>query len=200
MSIPARRDPAGDASQTGDPEDASLVALACAGDHLAFERLVRKHLPWSLALSESLLADADDAEDAVQLAFVSALECLEDCRHPDRFRYWFRTIVRRVALSHAKKRRFVSESCDETLSDDGTDTARQARLNELRAHVRSVLQVMSPLQGRVFILHDMDGYSHGEIAKELGITPGSSRVHLHKARRALRAKLQPLYREGSTDG
>ncbi|HUP51147.1 MAG TPA: sigma-70 family RNA polymerase sigma factor [Longimicrobiales bacterium] len=193
----------GDAEEVepvGDDEDAWLVGLAQAGDPQAFERIVRKHIGWSLEFAEVLLQDADDAEDAVQMAFVSALKCLDACRHPERFARWFRTIVRRTALTLGKRKRKEREAVSSAVPDARADAAQLARTNELHAFVKDVLQVLTPLQRRVFVLHDMDGYSHGEIARELGISSGSSRVHLHNARRVLRAKLQPLYREESTHG
>src|SRR3990170_1244019 len=79
--------------------DAQLVIRSQAGDRSAFEVLVRRYLRSAYAVALAELADARDAEDAVQDSFITALERLDDCRDPAAFAGWLRRIVRNRARS-----------------------------------------------------------------------------------------------------
>lgn len=183
-----------------DPsEDARLVARAREGDRDAFERLVRRHLRAAHRVALSRTGDPHDADDVCQDAFVRALERLEDCREPESFRAWLLAIVRNRATDLV---RGVDRSRREPLDELGP-----AEIGRVASEPASEETVAEPLaaaiddlperQRRVVLMHDYEGWSHREVADELGIAVGTSRYHLHEARKRLRASLAGTgYAEG----
>jgi RNA polymerase sigma-70 factor, ECF subfamily len=171
--------------------DARLVALARAGDPSAFEKLVRRHLNGAYAVALAELADARDAEDAVQDAFIIALERLEDCRDPAAFGAWLRRIVRNRARSVGRRERVRQTQPLElvTARRSVSDPARDLERAELRGRLEAALAGLTPVQRAVVLMHDLEGYRHREIATELELAEGTVRSHLFLARRALREAL-----------
>ncbi len=174
--------------------DAALVRRARLGDAKAFEQLVRRHLRVAHSVALAQLSDPADAEDVVQDAFVRALERLDDCRDPARFRSWLLSIVRNrahnVRAHEARRRGTPLESVGDLAS--GQDTGRRVEEREFQETLTGALAELTELQRNVFTLYDMEGLDHAEVAERLGISPASSRFNLHVARRALREKLEGL--------
>jgi RNA polymerase sigma-70 factor, ECF subfamily len=171
--------------------DARLVERARNGDPFAFESLVRRHLKGAHAVALSELADARDAEDAVQDAFINALERLDECRDPAAFGAWLRQIVRNRARSVGRRERVrQTESLDVAAPRSSlSDPARDLDRAELRRRLEAALATLTPVQRAVVLMHDLEGYRHREIAAELEIPEGTVRSHLFLARRALRRQL-----------
>jgi len=168
--------------------DAGLVARARRGEAEAFEALVRRHLKGAYAVALAELADASDAEDAVQDSFITALERLDDCRDPAAFGSWLRQIVRNRARSVGRRERLrETQSLDVVVAAQSPDDpARQLDRTTLRERLESALGRLTDVQRRVVLMHDLEGYKHREIADELEIPEGTVRSHLFLARRALR--------------
>lgn len=178
--------------------DAELVERARRGDAAAFDELTERHLDAAYGLALALLGSPDEAEDTVQDAFVRALERLEQCRSPDRFRSWLLQIVRHEALNARRRARVrAALPLEHGNVASNADPARDYERAELRARLTVAVGELTELQRRVVLLHDLEGWSHGDIAELLGISPGGSRVALFKARKALRALLdgQPSHGE-----
>lgn len=176
--------------------DAVLVRRAREGDALAFEGLVRRHLRVAHAVALSLTVAPQDAEDVCQDAFITALERLEDCRDPERFRSWFLAIVRNRAHNVRRyEARRRGAPLDPDAPSSGPGPAGEAERSRLRQDLTEALGEIPELQRQVVLLHDLEGWSHREVGEELGITEGSSRVYLHKARKALRVILGPRREE-----
>jgi RNA polymerase sigma-70 factor (ECF subfamily) len=183
------------------PPDADLVALALRGDGDAFDVLVRRYYRAAFAVAVSVLVNRHDAEDVCQDAFVKALDRLEDCRDPSRFVQWLMMIVRNRALSHRSYRK-VRETLEllpelaEAPDSPFADTAR----SELADTLESALATLNATQREIVLLHDMEGWSHKEIADKLDMTEVRSRQHLFVARKLLRETLGiSLWREYSHD-
>lgn len=170
-----------------EPSVADLVSRARRGDPSAFDALVRRHLRAAYAVALAVLARPADAEDIAQEAFIAALERLDDCRDPARFSGWLVRIVRNRALHALEKRK---------LRDPGepTDIAVPGATGDvvLRARLVAALATLSSTQREIVLLHDLDGWTHAEIADALGITETNCRQHLFTARRALRAELSAI--------
>jgi len=172
--------------------DAELVRRVRAGDPQAFDRLVRRHLRVAHRVARRQLSgNHHDADDVVQEAFIAALENIDDCRKPHRFRAWLLTIVRNRAHRYRER-----EAVRETEPLDGVagpasseDPSRRAEASELRSELETAMEELTELQRRAFALYDLEGWTHAEIADELGISSGSSRFHLHAARKKIRAHL-----------
>lgn len=171
--------------------DEVLVAMTCQGNERAFAELVRRHIPMAHLVAKSVVGSPDEADDVCQEAFLAALRHIDQCRHPDRFRGWLLTIVRNRAINMV-----VSESRKATISMEiagdraGSENPHaDLERKELQFKLHGMAQTLPVSQERVFRLHDVEGWSYGEIAEELGISYGACRVHLHTARKRMRAKL-----------
>jgi len=165
-----------------------LVRRARRGVPEAFEELARRHLRAAYAVALAVLGRPSDAEDVAQEAFVVAIERLEQCREPDRFSGWLIEIVRTRALNALAKRgrREGSEPIDDAVVDhDRGDVA-------LRSRLLDALAQLSEVQREVVLLHDLEGWTHAEIAAALGLSEVNCRQHLFTARRALRGGLAAL--------
>jgi RNA polymerase sigma-70 factor, ECF subfamily len=190
------------AGVTPEP-DARLVRRAREGDRAAFEILVRRHLDsvYTIALAE--LADARDAEDAVQDAFITALERLDECRDESAFGAWLRQIVRNRAHTvrrREKIRRTEGLDTTEAVQPSREDPAGDLDRRELRRQLQTALGTLTETQRTVVLMHDLEGWKHREIAVELGIPEGTVRSHLFFARRTLRERLSDVARPEQTDG
>jgi RNA polymerase sigma-70 factor (ECF subfamily) len=173
---------------TDKASDGDLVRRAREGDSRAFGALVGRYMRAAYAVSRSVTGGHQDAEDAVQEAFIVALERLEECRSPDRFAGWFLTIVRNRSRNLVRR---------ETLRDtdrvpEGAPatgrTPEQVRAHtELEERLQSALQKLPQIQREVVLLHDLEGWKHREIAERLGLPAGTVRSHLHFARKALKS-------------
>ena len=166
---------------------AELVTRAKRGDVSAFDQLVRRHLRAAYAVALAVLGRPADADDVAQDAFIAALERIDDCRDPARFSGWLIKIVRNRALNALEKRRLrdADELTDRPSDHTPTDVA-------LRRHLLTALATLTPVQREIVLLHDLDGWSHSELAEALGLSEVSCRQHLFTARRALRAELSTL--------
>ena len=167
------------------PPVAELVARARRGESSAFDQLVRRHLRAAFAVALAVLGRPADAEDVAQEAFVAALERLDDCREPARFSGWLLQIVRNRAL-HALAKRKLRDPSDHVI-----ELGREPVVGDvvLRAHLLVALAKLSPVQREVVLLHDLDEWTHAEIAEALELSEVNCRQHLFTARRALRAEL-----------
>jgi RNA polymerase sigma-70 factor, ECF subfamily len=187
-----RTSPQGEPAESagGSPDDAFLVGRARSGDAGAFEALVRRHYRAAYALALALVGNAMDAEDVCQDAFVKALDRLEDCRHPDRFRGWFMRIVRNRAHNVREYQHLrVTEPLEGSVAAAAAKTEDPAERAELRGELEKALQTVSVIQRQVVLLHDLEGWKHREIAEFLGVSEETSRQHLFVARKRLREVL-----------
>lgn len=181
-------------------EDARLVRRVRDGDRDAFEQLVRRHLRAAHRVALRRTGDPHDAEDVCQDAFVKALRRIEDCGRPERFRGWLLAIVRNTALNMMDRRgRRESEPLASATDGprSGDDPDRAFERSRLRDRLSEAMDRLPPMQRDVLALHDYEGWTHREIAEELGMAPGTSRYHLHEARKSMRAELSasPSYQE-----
>jgi RNA polymerase sigma-70 factor (ECF subfamily) len=165
--------------------DASLVARARRGEESAFEALVRRHLRAAMAVGLSVLRDVTEAEDVAQESLIAAWQAIDDCRDPERFVAWLLTIVRNRARNRlaAKKVRAPTDVVLEAQSFDPLE-----RVGE-RQRLLAGLETLPQVQREVVLLHDLESWTHAEIAVALGLTEVNSRQNLFVARRALRAFL-----------
>jgi RNA polymerase sigma-70 factor (ECF subfamily) len=191
-------------------DDAALVRAARDGDREAFGRLVERHLRAAHAAALAVLGSSIDAEDVAQDGFLTALERLEDCRPAEKFRPWLLTIVRNRAIDVRRRQRVRAA---EPLEDaetravttgelGGTEPGplRRAEQADIRAHLIAAIGSLTDVRREVLLLHDLEGWTHPEIAAHLGLAVGTVRAHLFWARRDVRARLSPELGERSDDG
>jgi RNA polymerase sigma-70 factor, ECF subfamily len=166
----------------------TLVGRARAGDAEAFAQLVRTHYRAAFAVALAILRIPADAEDIAQDSFIAAFEQLEHCQQPERFSGWLLRIVRNRALN-AHTRRVVGAAAVRfaAIGEEGPPALAGTHLRE---RLLAALERASPTQREVLLLHDLDGWTHAEIAAALEISEVMSRQHLFQARRVMRALLE----------
>jgi len=167
-------------------ETAAIVRRAQAGDPEAFSELVRRHGRGVYAIALAHLGRRADAEDVAQSVLLAALERIHTCRQPERFDAWLLAIARNRARRALVRRRLrdvlVRPPEDVRDRSDPVDPAHRGRLLRALATLRARMR-------EVVLLHDLEGYTHGEIARALDITEEASRQHLSRARNQIRDQL-----------
>lgn len=174
-----------------DETDAELVAAVRRGSREAAGRLAERYLRVCRATALSIVGELAGAEDVTQDAFVYAIERIGDCRHPERFGAWLLQIVRSRSRNHVRDRK-----ADRHVTLDmapgrsaAPSPAREAERSELREHLLAALAQLPEDRREVVLLHDLEGWTHREIAERLNLPQGTVRSHLHYARRAMRERL-----------
>ncbi len=173
-----------------DSTDAELVVQAKLGDRQAFGELVRRYQGAAYAVARACTGSHEDAEDAVQEAFVVALQRLEECRHPGKFAGWLLAIVRNRSRNLVRREKLrMAEPIPLDAPETSRGPAAEAELATLRQDLEEALAKLPQVQREIVLLYDLEGWKHGEISERLGIPSGTVRSHLHFARKALRAEL-----------
>jgi len=168
----------------GNVEDA---AKAAAGDHRAYERLYRTHAARIHSLARRMMG-GDQAEELTQDVFVRAWEKLGSFRGEAQFGTWLYRLAINLILS--RRGRLAVQRSRELPDDTALETlpARAGR-SDLGMDFESAIERLPEGARQVFVLHDVEGYKHEEIADMLGVTSGTSKAQLHRARMLLRRSL-----------
>lgn len=180
-----------DESTTAMATDFLTIQQAIEGDERALRALWSQHAPHIDAVVKRLAGDPDLAEDIAQEVWIQIFRALPTYRGESQFGTWaHRIAVNRTLNALRRTRRLTRIETDmeeETVSvDHGGDRAM------LRSVIDSATAQLSPGARTVFLMHDVEGFTHEEIARELGITPGGSKSQLFKARAKLRRLLAHL--------
>ena len=164
------------------------VARAAAGDVRAFEDLYRAHLPRVHALVRRMTAGRD-AEEITQDVFVRAWQKLGTFRGDASFGTWLHRLAVNVVIE-----RFRTEQVRRARLHDGDaifDTlAAPAQTRDIGMDFEAALEKLPDGAREIFVLHDVEGYKHHEIATLLEISAGTSKAQLHRARMMLRRHLK----------
>ena len=174
-----------DAVAGGDLGDARLAAT---GDHAAFERMYRGHVGRIHSLARRMVG-AEEADEATQEVFVRAWEKLDSFRGDAAFGTW----LHRLAINHLLGRRASRGRDRERMRQDpiALETAgAHDRDTELTMDFEAAIARLPRGAREVFVLHDVEGFKHHEIARLLGVTEGTSKAQLHRARMSLRRHLE----------
>ena len=164
------------------------MARAAAGDQDAFERLYRGHAGrvYSLAVR---LAGPGEAEDLTQEVFIRAWSKLATFKGESRFGTW----LHRLAVNHILSRRAVLKKREErhTSGDSLLERllAPRQKTPGARLDLEAAMRMLPRRAREVFVLYDVEGYGHDEIAATLGVSVGTSKSQLHRARMLLREQL-----------
>ncbi len=178
--------------------DAELVAGVRRGSRVAAGRLAERYLRACRAVALSVVGEVAGAEDVCQDAFVYAIEHIDDCRHPERFGAWLFRITRSRAHNHVRDGRSDRLLAIDSvaLADALPSPADDAERAQLRERLLAALAELPEERREVVLLHDLEGWTHREIAERLDLPPGTVRSHLHHARRRLRGLLGHLKEGG----
>jgi RNA polymerase sigma-70 factor (ECF subfamily) len=166
------------------------VRAAQKGDVVAFGRLYRAHVGRVYALCLRLTADTARAEALAQDSFVKAWERLATFRGESPFAAWLRQVTVNVVMgdrrASSRRLRRVAPTDDDAV----LEAPAAPRMDAERLDLERAIRVLPETARTVFVLHEVEGYGHEEIASLMGIAEGTSKAHLHKAR----GKLQELLR------
>ena len=177
-------------TQAREPADADapLARAAAAGSLTAFETLYRRHAPRVHGTLLRLCGyDRACAEDQLQEAFLKAWRALPSFRGHSAFATW----IYRIAVNEALALLRVRQSApDAGALDDSLAAADAAMCPAERSELERAVAALPPRARSVLVLHDIEGWTHQEIARALGLASGSCKAHLHRARAMLRARLE----------
>ena len=171
-------------STGAEPDD---VSRAQRGDLRAFERLYRSHVARVAGLVRRMMG-TEHAHDVTQDVFVRAWQKIGTFRGESAFGTWLHRVAVNVILQRrsalrTERERFVS---DENVL---VELPGRSRSDQADVDVERAIQTLPPGARSVFVLHDIEGFTHEEIGGFLGVTAGTSKAQLHRARMILRAYL-----------
>lgn len=169
-----------------------LVRRAQAGDVAAFEQLYEENVRRVFAVCLRLTSDASLAEELTQDAFVRAWERLGSFRGESAFSTWLHPLAVNVALSErrSRRRRTARIFATDDLTPFDKPEGPAAPGPEAGIDLERAMATLPPGARAVFVLHDVEGHRHEEIADMTGVAVGTSKAQLHRARKLLREALQ----------
>ena len=184
--------------------EAEAIRLAQAGNAAAFEFLYQLHGRRVYALCLRMVGNPADAEDLMQEAFLQLFRKIGTFRGESAFSTWLHRMTVNVVLMRLRKKSLPTDSLEETLEPDAENSApkRDVGAPDLRltgavdrVNLERCIEKLPPGYRTVFVLHDVQGYEHNEIADIMGCSVGNSKSQLHKARTRLRELLQEELRQ-----
>jgi RNA polymerase sigma-70 factor (ECF subfamily) len=178
--------------------EAEAIDLAKGGDAQAFEGLYGLHKRRVYSLCLRMTGNTAEAEDLTQEAFLQLYRKIATFRGESAFSTWLHRLAVNVVLMHLRKKGLPEISLDEALEpahEDGPKKDIGARDNVLagsidRVNLGRAIESLPPGYRIIFVLHDVEGYEHNEIAEMMGCSIGNSKSQLHKARMKLRDLLK----------
>jgi RNA polymerase sigma-70 factor (ECF subfamily) len=177
--------------------EAQVIEKAGAGDPDCFEALYSQHKRRVFSLCLRMTGDHAQAEDFTQEAFLQLYRKIASFRGESAFSTWLHRLTVNIVLMHWRKKGLMEVSLEETLEpqfEDGPKKDIGKRDDVLhgsidRMTLEQAIGSLSPGYRIIFVLHDIEGYEHNEIAEMLGCSIGNSKSQLHKARMKLRTLL-----------
>jgi RNA polymerase sigma-70 factor (ECF subfamily) len=173
-----------------DGKAADLVARCQAGDVDAFAELYRHHSPRVFALTCRMSGSTETGEDLLQEIFLQAYRKIHGFKGDSSVGTWLYRLAINHCLDFVRSRRVKMEKATDSLDKEGAtapDVAHESLVE--RIDLERAIRQLPPGCREVFVLHDVEGYEHGEIARMLGIAEGTSKSQVFKARMKLRAVL-----------
>ncbi|MGH9774813.1 MAG: RNA polymerase sigma factor [Candidatus Acidiferrales bacterium] len=194
--------------ESGELTESEAIRLAQQGDAAAFEFLYRLHSRRVYSLCLRMVSNTAEAEDLTQEAFLQLFRKISTFRGESAFSTWLHRMAVNVVLMRLR-RKTGSESSLEELTEPDEESggprkdfgAPDLRLSGSidRVNLDRAVEQLPPGYRAVFVLHDVQGYEHNEIAEIMGCSIGNSKSQLHKARMRLREMLHETLRQQARD-
>jgi RNA polymerase sigma-70 factor (ECF subfamily) len=174
--------------------------MAQRGDEGAFERLYRLHSARVYALCMRMLRNPDEAEDSTQEVFLHVFRKIQGFRGASAFSTWLHRVAVNTVLMRMRGSKLAKAALAENAdgSEEGGMRRRELGAPDVRLEgyidrvaIEDAIKQLPPRCKMMFVLYDIQGYAHGEIAKLLGCSVGNAKSQLHKARVRLRKLLRP---------
>lgn len=188
---------AGAGAPTGRQDEVALIERCRRGDLGAFEELYRLHAGRLYSVALRLVGNAADAEDLLQEIFLAAHRKLDTFRGESALGTWLYRLATNLCLDHLRSRSGRSRQVTDALDDEAglldTSSVTLAEQTVTRMDLERALARLPEGCRAAFVLHDIEGLEHREVAEVLGVAEGTSKSQVHKAR----LKLRVLLAEGS---
>ena len=188
----------------GELPESEAIRLAQAGNAAAFERLYRLHIRRVYSLCLRMVGNTAEAEDLTQEAFLQLFRKIATFRGESAFSTWLHRLAVNVVLMRLRKKSATESSLDEMTEPDEESGGprRDFGMPDLRlsgsidrVNLQRAVDQLPPGYKAVFVLHDVQGYEHNEIAEIMDCSIGNSKSQLHKARMRLRELLHESMRD-----
>lgn len=166
-----------------------LIARAVTGDVAAQRALYDAHVDRVYRLAFRLSGDTELAQDFVQDAFIRAFQRLGDFRGDSSFSTWLHSITMSVSLNGLRKVKRLRQREAPLESAESIGVVARRADPDLRRRLYAAIDDLPPGYRAVFVMHDVEGYTHEEIGGALGIQAGTSKAQLFRARAKLREVL-----------
>jgi len=180
-----------------DPNEAELIEQAKQGDAQAFQALYDKHKRRVYSLCLRMTANTAEAEDLTQEAFLQLYRKIATFRGESAFSTWLHRLSVNVVLMQLRKKSLPVVSLEETTQGEEDTPKKDFGAEDLalagsidRLQLQKAVDDLPPGYRTIFVLHDIEGYEHNEIATMVGCSIGNSKSQLHKARMKLRDLLK----------
>src|SRR5260221_12335406 len=184
--------------------EAEVIQRAREGDRTVFEYLYRLHSRRVYAVCLRMVGDPTEAEDLTQEAFLLLFRKIHTFRGESAFSTWLHRLVVNTVLMHLRKKSLPVVSMETGPASDGEATSSSVEIatSDLllegsidRINLGRCVALLPAGSRAIFVLHDIQGYQHREIAEMLGRSEGVSKSQLHRARKRLRELLHEIQRE-----
>jgi RNA polymerase sigma-70 factor, ECF subfamily len=186
-----------DKDRERDPNEAELIERAKLGDAQAFQALYDKHKRRVYSLCLRMTANTAEAEDLTQEAFLQLYRKIGTFRGESAFSTWLHRLSVNVVLMQLRKKSLPVVSLEETTQGEEDTPKKDFGAEDLalagsidRLQLQKAVDDLPPGYRTIFVLHDVEGYEHNEIATIVGCSIGNSKSQLHKARMKLRDLLK----------
>jgi RNA polymerase sigma-70 factor (ECF subfamily) len=188
-----------DRRRAGDAfNEAEAIEQAKQGDAQAFQDLYERHKRRVYSLCLRMTANTAEAEDLTQEAFLQLFRKIGTFRGESAFSTWLHRLSVNVVLMHLRKKNLPLVSLEETTQGGEEDSPKKdfgaedlALAGSIdRLQLQKAVEDLPPGYRTIFVLHDIEGYEHNEIADIVGCSIGNSKSQLHKARMKLRDLLK----------
>ena len=181
-------------TETTPVSDHALASAAGQGDMTAFEELYQRHNRRVYSVCLRMTHNVSEAEDLTQEAFIQLFRKIGSFRGDSAFTTWLHRLTVNQVLMHFRKssvklERTTEEGETPVQIVHGTENPNRMPVLD-RINLDHAIRQLPPGYHKVFVLHDVEGYEHEEIAKMLGVAVGTSKSQLHKARMKLRGLLR----------
>jgi RNA polymerase sigma-70 factor (ECF subfamily) len=183
------------AETRGRVDERQLIARVIAGEPRAQRELYENHVDRVYRLAYRLAGDDELARDFTQLTFIRAFERIAEFRHDSSLGTWLHAIGVSVALNGlrtVKKNRVRNVPLDEAAGLGAVSTSAEP---DLKARLDAAIDSLSEKYRTVFLMHDVEGFTHEEIGAALGIPAGTSKTRLFQGRAKLREALADFRKE-----
>ena len=171
-----------------------IIKESARGDVRAQEKLYRMFASRMFGVCLRYSKDTTEAEDNLQEGFVKVFSNIQSFRHEGSFEGWMRRIMVNVSLEKFRKQQLMYPVEDVSIYE-GQQWSNDIMSDISARELTGLIQELTPRYRMVFNLYVMEGMSHEEISKEMGISVGTSKSNLARARNILKAKVKELYKE-----